>query len=156
MTQTYSAVAAKLFDFQASKEFITSSTFAEMDEDQNGKVNNSKKIGAPQSVFILPHDIRVEMVCFPYIFSPRWPFFLSLSLSLSFFSLPGDPVYIFRWPWTSSQRPFLPGNSLARCSLSRSSISLLRMSKENKVALPQNYWYLCWGGVKKTSTSTGF
>ena len=26
------------FDSQASKEFITSSTFAEMDEDQNGKV----------------------------------------------------------------------------------------------------------------------
>ena len=86
----------------------------------------------------------------------KWSVFLIFSLpgdpsfSFSFFlSLAGEPVYICRWPWTSSQRPFLPENSLARCSLSRSSISLLRMSKENKVALPQNYWYLCWGGVKK-------
>ena len=44
-----------------------------------------KIIGAPQSVFILPHDIRVEMVCFPYIFSlPGNPsFFLFLFLFLS-------------------------------------------------------------------------
>ena len=67
-----------LIDFQASKEFITSSTFAEMDEDQNGKVNNSKFF------FLEP----------PNLFS----FFLMIlelkrSVFLIFLIFPGDPSF---------------------------------------------------------------
>ena len=66
-----------LFDLQASKEFITSSTFAEMDEDQNGKVGDStfffsETQNRPKSFFFLPHamrisSMRVGKICFLYI-----------------------------------------------------------------------------------------